>query len=194
MKEELYETAQFEGKVRGVVLSADAEYIRRHEGEEALPAVEEETKRMGYPINYSEIKAMSWYPAGLRIVSLLAVRKALNWDDGQIREMARCAPKYSLITKLMLRYFARPQTLVPRLGSYWRKNFTIGSLEGRLTDDHSAILDLRHFTAHPLVCTYLQGYFLGTLGMVVGQTGKLSVEETKCTHRGDAYHEFVLQW
>ena len=192
-KEELVEIAQKKGEVRGVVFHTDAEYVRRHEGEEALRSIEEETKKMDYPVNYSEMKAMAWYPIGLRVVSLLVARKALDWDDEQVKEMGRNAPKYSLITKLMLRYFASPETNVNRLGTYWRKHYSVGSLEGKVIGQ-SANVRLKDFKIHPILCTYLQGYFICVLGMIVGQTEKLSIEEAKCVHRGNEYHEFVLRW
>jgi hypothetical protein len=192
-EEELIEIAQKKGEVRGVVFCTDAEYVRRHEGEEALQRIEQEVEKMGYPIHYNEMKATGWYPIGLRAISLLATRKALNWDDEQIREMGRNAPKYSIITKLMLRYFASPKTIVNKVGTYWRKHYSLGSLEGKVID-RSAILHLKDFAIHPILCTYLQGYFICVLGMIVGQTEKLSIEETKCIYRGDEYHEFVFKW
>jgi hypothetical protein len=148
---------------------------------------------MGYPIDYSTVKAMAWYPIGLRAISLLAIKRALNWDDAQIKEMGKNAPKYSLITKLMLRYFANPDIIAPRAGTYWHKNYSVGSLEGKVID-HSAIIRLRDFLIHPILCTYLEGYFACVLSMIVGQDNKLSVEETKCMHRGDEHHEFLLRW
>jgi len=197
-EDELVEIAQKKGEVRGIVFCTDAEYVRRHEGEEALRGIEEETRKMGYPVNYSEMKAMDWYPIGLRAISLLATRKVLNWDDEQVKEMGRNAPKYSLITKLMLRYFASPETIVNRLGTYWHKHYSVGSLEGKIIDQsgilRSGIIRLNDFKIHPILCTYLQGYFICVLSMVVGQTEKLSIEEAKCVHRGNEYHEFVLRW
>ena len=114
-KEEISEIISSYGQVRGVVLCTDAEYIRRHEGEEALRRVEKETEEMDYPIDYSKVKPMDWYPVGLRGISLLAVKEALNWDAQQLKEMGWSAPKYSIITKLMLRYFVSLDTLVERL-------------------------------------------------------------------------------
>ena len=192
-KEELIEIAQKKGEARGVTFCTDAEYVRRHEGEEALRGIEGETRKMGYPIDYSEVKAMAWYSVGLRVVSLLAVQKALNWDDEQIKEMGRNAPKYSIITKLMLRYFASPEMVASRVETYWRKHWSVGSLEGKVIGQ-SAILHLKDFLIHPILCTYLQGYFICVAGMVVGESEKLRIEETKCMHRGDEYHEFVLGW
>lgn len=192
-KQELIEIAQKEGKVRGVVFYTDAAYVRRHEGEEALRGIEEETKKMGYPIDYSEMKPPAWYPVGLRAVSLLAIKKVLNWDDEQIKEMGRSAPKYSIITKLLLRYFARPRAIENKLGTYWRKHYSVGSLEGRITSQLSGIVHLKDFQTHPILCTYLKGYFISLLGMIVGVSEQLSIEETKCMHRGDEYHEFVFK-
>jgi len=133
-KEEISEIVSNDGKVRGVVLYTDAEYIRRHEGEETLRRVEQETEEMGYPIDYGKVKLMDWYPIGLRAISLQAIKKVLNWDDEQLKGMGRSAPTYSIITKLMLRYFVSLNTLVERVQSYWDKNYTVGFITARLID------------------------------------------------------------
>ena len=191
---EVIEIIQKKGKVRGATFYTDAQYVQYHEGEEKLLDIEEETKGMGCPTDYSELRAMGWYPIGLRAVSLLAIKKALNWDDEQIKEMGRNAPKYSIITKLMVRYFTSPGAIQKRLGTYWHKHYSVGSLEGEFINDRSGILYLKDFDIHPILCTYLQGYFACVLSMIAGESGKLSLEETKCMHRGDEYHEFVLKW
>jgi predicted hydrocarbon binding protein len=182
------------GEARGVTLCTDAEYVRRHEGQEALRSIEEETKKMGYPIDYDKMKATDWYPVGLRVVSLLAAKKVLHWDDEEIKRMGKNAPKYSIITKLMLRYFASVETIRERVGMYWRRHYSVGSLQGKFIDDRSMILCLTDFDIHPILCTYLQGYFTCVLSMIVGESEELSMEETKCVHRGDESHEFLLKW
>jgi len=101
-KEEINEIVSNDGEARGIVLYTDAEYIRRHEGEETLRRVEQETEEMGYPIDYGKVKLMDWYPIGLRAISLQTIKKVLNWDDEQLKGMGRSAPTYSIITKLML--------------------------------------------------------------------------------------------
>ena len=73
---------------------------------------------------------MDWYPVGLRTVSLLAIIKALGWDDEQLLEMGRSAPKHLVVTNFMLRYFVSVEILAEKLQTYWRHNYDIGSLKG----------------------------------------------------------------
>lgn len=192
-KEEISEIVSNDGKVRGVVLYTDAEYIRRHEGEETLRRVEQETREMGYPIDYGKVKLMDWYPIGLRAISLQAIKKVLNWDDEQLKGMGRSAPTYSIITKLMLRYFVSLNTLVERVQSYWDKNYTVGFITARLFDK-SVFICLKDCQIPRALFPYLEGYFLRAMGMVIGNHEQIRLEETKWMHEDGKCHEFVLRW
>ena len=192
-KEEIHEIMNMDGKVRGVALYTDAEYVRRHEGEEALQRVEEETKEMGYPIDYNEIRAMDWYPLGVRAVSLLAIKKTMNWSDEQIKEMGRAAPKYSIITKLMLRYFINLETLVGKLETYWRKNYNQGSLTG-IIGNKSLSLYLRDFEIPAFVYPYIDGYFSSVLSIVIGKREEIRVEEWKWLPEDEKCLKMTFMW
>lgn len=193
-KEIISKIMSTKGEVRGAVFQTDARYIREHEGESGLNAVEEETRKMGYPIDHDEIKSMMWYPIGLRALSLLAAMKALDWDSSQIMDMGRGAPKYSLITKLILKYFISLKKVVEKAPVYWRKHYSIGSFDpGEIHEDEKyLVLRLRDFKLHPVACTYLTGYYLG-ISEMVGLKNP-TAEEAKCVHRGDEYHEFTVRW
>lgn len=192
-KEQIGELVNNDGKVRGAVLHTDAEYIRRHQGEETLQRVEEETKQMGYPVAYGRVKLMDWYPVGLRAISLLAIKKILNWDDEQLKEMGRSAPAYSIITKLMLRYFVSLDILVERLQSYWNKNYSTGSLTGRLSDK-SVLICLKDSQIPRPLFPYLEGYFVRAMGMIIGNQQQIRIEETRWLHRDSKCYEFALRW
>ena len=56
-----------------------------------------------------------------------------------------------------------------------------------------SILRLKGFSLHPIYCIYLGGYFRGVTQMLV-KTPRLTFEETKCTFRGDEYHEYLIKW
>ena len=192
-KEEIQKIMNIDGKVRGVALYTDAEYVRRHEGEEALQRVEEETREMGCPIDYSGVKAMGWYPLGIRAVSLLAIKTTMNWSDEQIKEMGRSAPKYSIITKLMLRYFVSLETLVGKLETYWRKNYSQGSLTG-VIGNNSLSIYLRNFEIPALVYPYIEGYFSSVLNIVIGKGKEIKVGEWKWLPEDDKCLEMMFMW
>ena len=55
-----------------------------------------------------------------------------------------------------------------------------------------AIARIENFELCPSHCCTLKGYFLSVVKMILGRP--ISCEETKCTFRGDEYHEFRITW
>ena len=192
-KLKLDELAGSDGQVRGVVLLTDAEYVRRNYGNEALLRVEEETDNMGYPIEYSKIQPMHWYPVGFRIISLFAIQKALHLNSDGLIEMGRKAPKYSLITKLMLRYFVNLDTLLTRLQSYWNKNYSIGTVSSKL-ENTTLFICIEDCKIPESLFPYLKGYFLAAIGMIIGAQKHIGMEEYKWKHKNGTCHEFAIKW
>ena len=196
-KEEIQKLMKIKGEARGVVFKTDAEYILSEKGEEGLKKLEEELERLGHPLKYREIKTMDFYPVGLRVLSLLAIKKVFNFDDEKIKDMGLVATKKSLIIKLFIRYFLSVQRVVfkeaPRM---WRKHWSIGELIPLELDEEKkrTIFRVKNFDLHPLYCSvYLRGYFSGILQMLV-KSPKITCQETKCSFRGDEYHEYLIKW
>jgi len=195
-KETAKKLMEIEGEVRGVVFKTDSEYLLKEEGEEGLKKLEEELEKLGYPIKFKEIKTMAFYPVGLRVLSLLAIKKVFNFNDEKIKKMGVFATKTSLIIKLFIKYFFSAQRVfykeAPKI---WRKHWTVGELTPvELNEEKKyGILRVKNFNLHPIYCCYLEGYFSGILQMLI-KTQKITCEETKCTFRGDEYHEFLLKW
>jgi hypothetical protein len=191
--EKLVETPRSSGEVRGAALLSDAVYVRRHAGEEALERVDMVTREMDCPIDYGNVDSLAWYPAELRTVSLLAIAKALGWGDDEMREMGRSAPRYSAVARFMLRYFGSVEALAGELQTYWRSSYSTGSLRG-VTIDRSAFVCLSDFWLPPILSTYLEGYFAGVLGMVIGKDRWMKVGRTGRWHLNSECHDFVLRW
>jgi len=187
---------EIKGEARGVVFKTDIEYILGEKGEEGIKKLEDELEKLGYPIKFKEIKTMEFYPVGLRAISLLAIKKVFNFDDEKIKEMGFFATKKSLIIKLFIKYFLSLQRVFfkesPKM---WRKHYAIGELVPvELNEEKKySILRLKDFSLHPIYCIYLGGYFCGVTQMLV-KTPQLTFEETKCTFRGDEYHEYLIKW
>jgi hypothetical protein len=195
-KETVKELMEIKGEVKGVTLKTDAEYVLKEKREEGLKRLEIELESLGCQIKYREIKTMAFYPVGLRAISLLAIKKVFNYDDKKIEEMGFLATKRSLIVKLFVKYFLNLQRVfsieAPRL---WKKHYTIGELiPVELNEEKNyAILRLKEFNIHPILCLYLGGYFCGITQMIV-KVQQINFKETKCTFRGDDYHEFLITW
>lgn len=194
-KEKIERIMATPGKARGVVFTQDRGYILEKVGEEALKNVQAETEKMGHPIDYMNIKPLVWYPIGLWVVHLLAVKQALNWGDKEIFEMGNEAPKFSIMVKMLLKYFVSLKKSYQESPHYWRKHFTVGHLE--LPEFHEdekwLIVRLGEFKIHPITCTLLAGYFLRIAQYVI-KSPQVKIQEVKCVHQGDPCDDFLFTW
>jgi len=183
------------GKVRGAVLQTDAEYVRQKKGEEALGKVEEELEKIGVPIDYGNIKATSWYPIGLRAISLLVIKKVFNLDNKEIEDMGNTAPKYSFVVKALVKYFITFERSYKESPKYWEKHYLLGELEAADYDLKKKYytIRLKNFKIHPILCVYLKGYFV-RMGQLILKGENFRAKETKCQFLGDPYHEFLVEW
>jgi len=184
---------RIKGEARGIVFRTDAEYIVRTKGKEDLKKVKAELEKIECPIDYEKINTMAFYPIGLRAISLLAIQKAFNFSEKEIKEMGARAPKISLIIKLFMRYFLSIEETVKQVPKMWKKHYTIGELRARAYEEQRYIvLELEDFVVHPILCWYLTGYFSTVVQMVVKD--RVLSKETKCPFKGDKYHEYLFKW
>ena len=77
----------------------------------------------------------------------------------------------------------------------WSKHWTIGKLVPVKLDEKQkyAVIRVEEFDLHPLYCIYLEGYFAGIVQMLA-KASKIDSRETKCSFKGDPYHEFTVKW
>ena len=195
-KETIDQLMQIKGEVRGVVLKTDEEYILKEKGKEGIMQLEKKLEELGRPIKYDQIKTMSFYPVGLRVLSLLTIKEVFNFGDEDIRKMGTFATKKSLIIRLFLKYFISMRRVVMKESpKMWRKHWTVGKLVPVELDEKQkyAVIRVEEFNLHPVYCTYLEGYFIGIVQMLV-KSSKIDSQETKCALKGDPYHEFSIKW
>lgn len=195
-KEEIEKLLATPGKVRGVVFQTDAEYVRNKKGKDGVAALEKELARLGCPIDYGKIKAISWYPLGLRVVSLLVIKNIFDLKDEDIEEMGNLAPKYSLIVKLLMKYFLTIDMTYRESPKYWEKHYTVGRLEtpGYSLKEKYFIVRIVDFKVHPILCVYFRGYFKRISQFLLQDAKIFKTQETKCLFRGDPYHEILITW
>ncbi len=187
---------EFKGEIRGMDLKADAEFVLKREGKEGLKKVKDKLEEIGFPIEYGKINSMNFYPGGLKVLSLLAIKETLNYDDKRIKEMGKFAPKISFIIKLFVKHFAQiSKFFFEETPKIWKKYWTVGNFLPLEVDEKKkyAIVRIKELNLHPLYCLYLEGYFSTFIRLVTGGE-EISVQETKCFFRGDKYHEFLLKW
>lgn len=183
------------GKVRGVAFTTDAKYIVKKMGEGGLRKLAEKTKELGWEIDYQNIRVMDWYPIGQRALSLIAAQEAFNFGSKEIKDMGNIAPKHSLIAGVMMKYFLSLTKVAKEAPKYWQQHYTVGVLESYKLDEKNKkmVLRLRDFKIHPVMCSYVGGYFLRIAQFVI-KSEKISVEETKCEFKGAPFHEFTVAW
>lgn len=192
-KKEIENLIEIKGEVRGAVFQTDAKYVLDKEGEEGLRKLEEKAKSLGCEIDYRETKATDWYPASLRIISLLLIKETFNWLDSEIREMGKTAPKFSFMVKFIFKIFAPTKKLVKEIAGYWKEHYTVGELIVTEFDEKNKkmVLNIKDFKVHPIFCLYLEGYFERILLFV--EKG-VKVKETECMFKGASHHEYLFTW
>ncbi len=195
-KEEIKKIMEIPGKVRGTVFQTDAEYVKAKKGEEGLTSVKEELKKIDCSIDYENIKATGWYSLGLRAISLLAIKKTFDWGNEEMEDMGHAAPKYSFIVKMLLKYFLTVDMTYKESPKYWEKHYTVEKIEAPGYDlkEKYFLIRLKDFKIHPVLCTYLGGYFIMLSQYLLKGTKNNKVKETKCMFSGDPYHEFLVTW
>ena len=189
------ELMSVKGEARGIVLKTDADFVRRKKGEIGLEKVEKALREISYPIDYKNIDALNFYPIGLRILSLLAIKQALDFSDEDIAQMGAEAPKISLVIKLFAKFFFSLSATVAQAPKMWKKHYTVGELSAKADEEKKqAVVQLRDLTIHPIFCAYLKGYFATIIKMVVN--APVASERVKCPYinKQDKYHEYLMKW
>jgi hypothetical protein len=187
---------KIKGSVKAGVLQTDKIYIELQNAESGISLVEKEMEIMGYPFQYSSLKSPTdLVPLSLRIASLLAISKVFHLEDEQIRDIGRLATRSSFFTKLVLRYLVNLDKMAKEIPRHWQRHFDVGFMDPcELHEDQRFLIArLRDFYCHPIFCTYLSGYIIGLVELV-GNYTNITVQEMKCQHRGDDYHEFRVTW
>jgi predicted hydrocarbon binding protein len=193
-KEEFDKLMEIEGEARGLAIRESTDFIFQKEGAEALKKLEDTITNLGYPVKFKKIKIMSFYPIGLYGVILLAVERLFNYDDKKFQEMGNISSRLSVLVKIFVKHLISIKKIIKIVPEYWKKYFTVGGAELIELNEEKKYMILRveNFSYFPSHCQILKGYFSGVVKMVVG--GEITCEETKCVHRGDKYHEFLLKW
>lgn len=193
-KKEVKKIMEIPGKARGAAFRDMAKYIRGKRGDEELKRLEKEMENLGYPFDFSKAKKMEWYPIGLGALSYTILERVLNWDDKKFIDLGDNVPKLSFTAKLFMRFFRSPRAVFGLAPKYWRKRYTIGSMESAEWNEKEkyAVLRLKDFKVHPAHCTILLG-FLRRMAQL-GGAKNITVEENKCMFKGDPYHEFIVRW
>ena len=193
-KEEVDKLMKIKGEVRGIAIKSYANFVLKEEGKEGLKKLEEAMAKIGYPIKYRDVKLTSFYSLGLEAITLTAIKRLFNYDDKKFQEMGRFESRTPIVIRLFMKYFVSIEMTVKKASKMWRKYFTVGNLRVVKLDREKryAILRIENFHFIPILCENLKGYIASIIEIVIKE--KTTCEETKCIHRGDEYHEFLVKW
>ena len=168
------------------------EYIKRMRGAEGVELTLKELRKRGYNYDFRRMRHGEWVPIEVRKEFLYAVRDALDWDDRRIFAMGARSPTISPVFKIFMGVIIDIKKILDYSPELWKKHYSGGTLAFEEFRPGYARLTLRDFDVDPLLCKYLEGYFLGVLKLAKVKNPK--VKETKCTFRGDEYHEYTGTW
>jgi len=194
-EKELEKLKVVKGKVIGIALKDDFEFIKKKRGEEGVKMVEQEMERLGCPLKYKEIKSFEWYPEKMNLL-LFVAQKVFDWNDDTMREMGRFGASVSIMSKIMMKYFISIEGLMKAASKYWSHYHNTGSLVPVEVNKKQryAIAEIRRFTAsYPSHCRYLEGYFWQIVSYVLPKKN-LKVREIECQFQGAKAHRFKITW
>ena len=189
------ELISIKGEARGLALKSYGEFILQKKGQKGLERIEERLSGLGYPIKYQEIKPMDFYPIGMVALTLLAAKDELNFETADFLEMGRYGSKVPMIMRIFMKYLGSLDKVIQEVPGMWRKYYTVGDLEVTSLDKEKRRLTLRlnNFSLHPIYCRHIPvGYFPFVLQMVI--KSPVTCKETKCVHKGDDCHEYLMEW
>ncbi len=184
-----------EGEARGMHLYSDIQYVINRKGKEGVEKVETVLRDIGYPIDYSAVKKLGFYPMGTRPLSLIASQEAFGWGDEDVRGLCKYASSVSLIVKLYMKYFYSLDKVVEKAPEIFREYFSIGdlSIPDYSTEERYAVVQIKNLDLHSSFCRCMEGYLEGFIKMVV-RAADIRCVERKCVFNGDDVHEFYLTW
>ncbi len=199
IEETLEQTANrlknFPGKVRGEIFLNHKSFIEAKEGSGGLEKLEQKLESLSAPINFKKINSSVWMSEGLSALVIVATKEVFYFEEKDIFEMGRSAPRFSLGLKMLAKNVVLPRRLFEESPVYWKNLFDFGFINPVEFNEHlqQAVLRIQEYKTHPLICTYHAGYIKGLAEFVL-KTNKVTVEETKCVYKGDDYDEYKINW
>lgn len=185
---------RIKGGIRGFTMKSYIAFILKNEGAEAVKKLENFLEKIGYPIKPEDLRSMSFYPLDQDAAVLLAIKKLFNYDDEKFQEIGRFGATFITIAKIFAKYFVSLDKLNKNAPRMWDRIITTGKFNIIKFDkkEKHLIAVLKDANIHELHCFTLRGYFTAVFQMVLKK--QVALRETKCFFRGDAHHEFSIEW
>ncbi len=195
LDEEVKELKKIPGGVKGEKFFVFISYVRNKEGEEGVEKLLKKMRDFGCPIDLKEMSHFKMYPEYYRVVLMVVTKELFGWTEKDVFEMGYYSPRYSFLTKLLMRHFISIRKVFEMTPVFWSKHHDFGSVEPISLDEKKgyAVIRLSDYKFHPLMCGHFAGYFKGVAELCL-KNKKVDVEEIKCMHKGDDFHEYRIMW
>jgi len=193
-KEELEKLSKINGEARGMAVRSGLEYTLYKKGEEGLRKLEAELERFGFPIKNKDIKSLNFYPLAWEGIIFVVAKELFNYTDEDFQELGERESKLPLIVRLFMKHLGSIKMIAREGPRIWKDYYTVGSFEVSDFNEKKkyAVIRIKNFRVHPLHCQNIAGYLKGVV-RVVGKDNA-TCKETKCIHKGDDYHEYLVEW
>jgi predicted hydrocarbon binding protein len=194
-EKEIEEIKKIKGEITGDCIMLDFDFILDQRGEAELKKIEDAIMEAGYTVNHKNVKRNSLYPVGALVALDMAVNKIFHYTEKDFEEMGKAEARISsMLIRAFMRYFVSMDMAARQAQRMWDEHYKFGNLEIAEHDKKKrrAVVRIKNFRTHPFLCYVFKGYTAGILGMIIGKDP--ACKETKCVHKGDEYHEFVLSW
>jgi len=182
------------GNARGEIIASNLKETKESKGQESLKRIEQRMKELGYPIKLQEIRSEEYYQESLNVLINLVKKEIFKMNDRDIFFSGMNGSKLSLFSKMMMSYFISFETIKKHGPRYWDKVFDFGSFEVTKIDKEKkeVVFKIEGYNKSSISCIFQAGYYYGTLKNVFGK--EFFIEETKCIHAGDLFHEYKFNW
>lgn len=192
LKEKLNQLLKKEGKIRGGVILSHLEYIKRKQSQDGIKRLKKTFEEVDYTFNPDEIKSMEWVDASTSSIILLLAKNLFDWSNKDILSMGEFASKYLAVNKFFLDDLNSPKKLISVIGDYWRNVSNVGTMNVIDSGEDFVKINLSDYDFHPVGCLFIAGYIRSVFSLTV--KGSVSIKETKCIHKGDDVHQFLVKW
>lgn len=194
IKEEIKKIKKLKGKTRGQEIKNNFKCIENLEGKEAREKVEKKLDELGILPDYKKYEDFEWYPIKFDAATIIVAEEILGWGKKELKRHGRNLVKLSFIQKVFVKYFISVEKMLENANRAWERYFNIGTLEVKKGEKEKIFrAQLKDFDIHPSYCKVLLGYLEESLTLIISSS-ELEGIETKCTFRGDKFHEFILRY
>lgn len=182
------------GNAKGETIAVNLRETLEARGRDGLESLEKKMEELGYSISLQEIRKNDYYPESLNVLLNIVKKNIFSMDDEEVFLSGRNNAKLSFFAKIMTRHFISLEMVRKNAAKYWNMNMDFGEFQFVSIDKEKRELIVRvvGYNKSSISCIFQAGYYYETLISVIGKP--LFIEETKCVHDGDPFHEYKVTW